>query len=466
MRVIADHIRTIAFAIADWQLPESNKAGYVIRRILRRAVRYGYTFLNFNEPFMYSLVDSLIEVMGEAFPEVVSQKGLIFNVIQEEENSFLRTLSNGINRFNEYLKKHKGQHEIDGSFAFELYDTYGFPIDLTQLIAREQNLVVDMPGFEAELQKQKERSRSSTAIAAGDWTSLQEDDKQEFIGYTHTSAEVKITKYREVNAKGKKQIHLVFNLTPFYAESGGQVGDTGTISNSTDKVQILDTKKEHGQIIHFADKLPNDVNAIFKANVNVERRTAIMANHSATHLLHAALRNVLGEHVEQKGSLVAPDYLRFDFSHFSKIEAEDLKTIENMVNEKILANIQSSIQEMPINEAKQLGAMALFGEKYGDVVRVVSIDPEYSVELCGGTHVQATGAIGYFKIISESAVAAGVRRIEAISSKAAGKYVSEELELIQQVKGMLRSGKDVIKGIQNLQEENSALQKQVEQFRR
>jgi alanyl-tRNA synthetase len=466
MRVIADHIRTIAFAIADGQLPESNKAGYVIRRILRRAVRYGYTFLNFNEPFMYSLVDSLIEVMGEAFPEVVSQKGLIINVIQEEENSFLRTLSNGINRFNEYLKKHKGQHEIDGSFAFELYDTYGFPIDLTQLIAREQNLVVDMPGFEAELQKQKERSRSSTAIAAGDWTSLQEDDKQEFIGYTHTSADVKITKYREVNAKGKKQIHLVFNLTPFYAESGGQVGDTGTISNSTDKVQILDTKKEHGQIIHFADKLPNDVNAIFKANVNVERRTAIMANHSATHLLHAALRNVLGEHVEQKGSLVAPDYLRFDFSHFSKIEAEDLKTIENMVNEKILANIQSSIQEMPINEAKQLGAMALFGEKYGDVVRVVSIDPEYSVELCGGTHVQATGAIGYFKIISESAVAAGVRRIEAISSKAAGKYVSEELELIQQVKGMLRSGKDVIKGIQNLQEENSALQKQVEQFRR
>ncbi|MEX1187946.1 MAG: alanine--tRNA ligase [Bacteroidia bacterium] len=466
MRVISDHIRTIAFAIADGQLPESNKAGYVIRRILRRAVRYGYTFLGFNEPFMFSLVDSLIKVMGEAFPEIVSQKSLIINVIQEEENSFLRTLANGINRFNDYTKKNKGKEVIDGLFAFELYDTYGFPIDLTQLIAREQNLTVDMPSFELELQKQKERSRSSTAIAAGDWNVIEEDDRQEFIGYSYTEADVRITKYREVSAKGKKQIHLLFNLTPFYAESGGQVGDTGIIKSAADQIRILDTKKEHGQIIHFADKLPTDPKATFNAQVDLDRRKAIMANHSATHLLHSALREVLGSHVEQKGSLVAPDHLRFDFSHFSKIESDDLSRIEGMVNEKILENIESSIVEMPLEEARKLGAMALFGEKYGDVVRVVSIDPSYSVELCGGTHVKATGAIGYFKILSESAVAAGVRRIEAISSKTAGKYISEELELINQVKGVLKTGKDIIKGIHNLQEENSFLTRQIEQFRK
>ena len=466
MRVISDHIRTIAFAIADGQLPESNKAGYVIRRILRRAVRYGYTFLGFTEPFLFDLVDTLDKVMGKAFPEITNQKDLITKVINEEENSFLRTLANGINRFNEYVKRNPNATNIDGSFAFELYDTFGFPIDLTQLIAREQNLGVDMKGFEVELKQQKDRSRSSTAIAAGDWVVLRDDDEQEFIGYTHTEAKVKIVKYREVTAKGKKQIQLVFNLTPFYAESGGQVGDTGMIKSDDETIHILDTKKEHGLIIHFASQLPKNLKDNFQAIVNQSRRTAIMANHSATHLLHAALRKVLGEHVEQKGSLVAPDYLRFDFSHFSKIEPDQLKEIEKIVNQKIIDNIKSSIVEMPIEDAQKLGAMALFGEKYGDVVRVVTFDKDYSIELCGGTHVEATGSIGFFKVLSESAVAAGVRRIEAISSITAFNHVSDELTLLNEVKAKLKTGKDVLKGIEHLQTENAEIQKQLDQFRK
>lgn len=323
-----------------------------------------------------------------------------------------------------------------------------------------------MKGFEAELKQQKDRSRSSTAIAAGDWVVLRDDDEQEFIGYTHTEAKVKIVKYREVTAKGKKQIQLVFNLTPFYAESGGQVGDTGIIKSADETIHILDTKKEHGLIIHFANQLPKNLKDNFQAIVNQSRRTAIMANHSATHLLHAALRKVLGEHVEQKGSLVAPDYLRFDFSHFSKIEPEQLKEIETIVNQKIIDNIQSSIVEMPIEDAQKLGAMALFGEKYGDVVRVVTFDKDYSIELCGGTHVEATGSIGFFKVVSESAVAAGVRRIEAISSIAAFNYISEELELLNEVKAKVKSGKDVLKGIEQLQTENTEIQKQLDQFRK
>lgn len=466
MRVISDHIRTIAFAIADGQLPESNKAGYVIRRILRRAVRYGYTFLGFTEPFLFDLVDTLDKVMGKAFPEITNQKDLITKVINEEENSFLRTLANGINRFNEYVKRNPNATNIDGSFAFELYDTFGFPIDLTQLIAREQNLGVDMKGFEVELKQQKDRSRSSTAIAAGDWVVIRDDDEQEFIGYTHTEAKVKIVKYREVTAKGKKQIQLVFNLTPFYAESGGQVGDTGMIKSDDETIHILDTKKEHGLIIHFASQLPKNLKDNFQAIVNQSRRTAIMANHSATHLLHAALRKVLGEHVEQKGSLVAPDYLRFDFSHFSKIEPDQLKEIEKIVNQKIIDNIKSSIVEMPIEDAQKLGAMALFGEKYGDVVRVVTFDKDYSIELCGGTHVEATGSIGFFKVLSESAVAAGVRRIEAISSITAFNHVSDELTLLNEVKAKLKTGKDVLKGIEHLQTENAEIQKQLDQFRK
>ncbi|MCB0820628.1 MAG: alanine--tRNA ligase, partial [Bacteroidetes bacterium] len=318
--------------------------------------------------------------------------------------------------------------------------------------------------FDSELALQKERSRSSTAIAAGDWVVLAEDDRQEFVGYTRTEADVKIVKYREVSAKGRKQIHLVFNLSPFYAESGGQVGDTGVLVSETEEIKILDTRKEHGLNIHFADKLPDNPHASFKAKVDLQRRKDIMANHSATHLLHAALRTVLGNHVEQKGSLVAPDYLRFDFSHYSRVEAEDLKTIENIVNARILENIQSSIQEMPVNEAMQLGAMALFGEKYGDVVRVVTFDPKYSIELCGGTHVPATGSIGYFKIISESAVAAGVRRIEAVTGNASSEYIRSEIDTVNTIRQMLRTGKDPVSGVSALQDENSQLRKKIEQL--
>lgn len=462
MRVIADHIRTIAFAIADGQLPESNKAGYVIRRILRRAVRYGYTFLGFDTPFLYAMVDTLANQLGDAFPELRSQKGLITNVIMEEENSFLRTLANGIQRFENYVQKNSGLTEISGAFAFELYDTFGFPIDLTQLIAREQNRGVDMLEFEAELKKQKDRSRSNTAIAAGDWVVLSDDENQEFIGYEFTDANVQIVKYREVNAKGKKQIHLIFNVTPFYAESGGQVGDTGFIKSDSETIQIIDTRKEHGQTIHFANKLPENPNASFGAQVDVNRRKAIMANHSATHLLHAALRKVLGTHVEQKGSLVGPDYLRFDFSHFSKLSDAELAEIESIVNAQVLENIQGSIKSMPIDDAKKLGAMALFGEKYGDVVRVVTFGADNSVELCGGTHVSATGSIGLIKIISESAVAAGVRRIEAITADKAIAHVNSELKLLEEVKGMLKGGPDVLKNLQQLQEEYSSLSKQLE----
>jgi alanyl-tRNA synthetase len=462
MRVIADHIRTIAFAIADGQLPESNKAGYVIRRILRRAVRYGYTFLGFDSPFLFSMVETLSNQLGDAFPELRSQKGLITNVIMEEENSFLRTLANGIQRFENYVQKNAELTEISGAFAFELYDTFGFPIDLTQLIAREQNRGVDMVEFESELKKQKDRSRSNTAIAAGDWVVLSDDETQEFIGYEFTDAKVQIVKYREVNAKGKKQIHLIFNITPFYAESGGQVGDTGFIKSDSETIQIVDTRKEHGQTIHFANKLPNNPQATFEAQVNVDRRKAIMANHSATHLLHAALRKVLGTHVEQKGSLVGPDYLRFDFSHFSKLTDSELAEIESIVNAQVLENIQGSIKSMPIDDAKKLGAMALFGEKYGDVVRVVTFGAENSVELCGGTHVSATGSIGLIKIISESAVAAGVRRLEAITAEKAISYVNAEMKLLENLKGMLKGGPDVLKNLQQLQDDFSSLSKQIE----
>jgi len=462
MRVIADHIRTIAFAIADGQLPESNKAGYVIRRILRRAVRYGYTFLGFDTPFLFTLVDTLVGQLGEAFPELKSQKGLITNVILEEENSFLRTLANGIQRFENYVQKNASITEISGAFAFELYDTFGFPIDLTQLIAREQNRGVDMIEFESELKKQKDRSRSNTVIAAGDWVVLADDDVQEFVGYEVTDAKVRIVKYREVNAKGKKQVHLIFNVTPFYAESGGQVGDTGTLKSDSETIHIIDTRKEHGQTIHFANKLPSNPSAAFHAQVDVARRKAIMANHSATHLLHAALRKVLGTHVEQKGSLVGPDYLRFDFSHFSKLSEAETEEIETIVNAQVLQNIQGSIKSMPIDEAKKLGAMALFGEKYGDVVRVVTFGADNSVELCGGTHVDSTGSIGMIKISSEGAVASGVRRLEAITAGKALEHVNAESKLLLQVKSMLRGGQDVLKSLQQLQDEHLSLSKQIE----
>ncbi len=466
MRVMSDHIRTIAFAISDGQLPSNNKAGYVIRRILRRAVRYGYTFLNLKEPFLFKLIPTLSDQMGRQFPELEAQKGLIEKVIQEEEISFLRTLETGIVKFNDFASKNPAGSVVPGSFAFELFDTFGFPIDLTQLIAREQDLTVDMDGFAENLRQQKERSRSAASVEASDWIEVMEDDQQDFVGYDFLDANVKIARYREVQTKGKKQYQLIFNLTPFYAESGGQVGDTGIITSGDDRVEILDTRKEHGVTVHFADKLPNDLEATFKAEVNGGKRISTMRNHTATHLLHAALRSVLGTHVEQKGSLVNEKYLRFDFSHFAKVTEEELAKIERIVNDKILENINRDIKVLPIEEAKKLGAMALFGEKYGDVVRVITFDPAYSVELCGGTHVPATGNIGMFRISSEGAVAAGIRRIEAITGEAVENQIRMESQLIQQVKDLLKSPNDPIKGLQQLIEDNNLLEKKLEQFNR
>ncbi len=466
MRVIADHIRTISFAIADGQLPSNNKAGYVIRRILRRAVRYGYTFLGLKEPFMYTMVDTLADQMGVQFPELNAQRGLIKNVMHEEEQSFLRTLETGINRFNDFVAKNTNHDQVPGDFAFELFDTYGFPIDLTELMAREQNLAVDMISFNENLQKQKARSRSAAVVEAGDWIVLSEDDDEEFIGYDYLEAQVKITRYREVTAKGKKQFQLIFNITPFYAESGGQVGDSGILKDGNEIINIFDTKREHGVIVHFADRLPSNIQSTFKAEVHQGKRVSTMRNHTATHLMHAALRKVLGTHVEQKGSLVNDQHLRFDFSHFAKLSREETRQIEALVNEQIRANIIRDIQVLPIEEARKTGAMALFGEKYGDLVRVVTFDKSYSVELCGGTHVSATGQIGYFKIVSESAVAAGVRRIEAITGEAADLQILEDANLVEQIKEVLKGAKDPLKGIQQILDEKQELEKKLEQLQR
>lgn len=462
LRVIADHIRAISFSIADGQLPSNSGAGYVIRRILRRAVRYGYSFLNCKEPFMYALVETLEQQMGNAFPELSSQKELITKVIREEEESFLRTLDRGIVRFNEYKNNNT---KIEGDFAFELYDTFGFPIDLTQLMATELELEVDLPAFQNLLEAQKERSRKATAIEADDWVELLEDDHEEFIGYDYTEADVYITRYRKVNAKGKTLYQLVFNITPFYAESGGQVGDTGFIEAHGERCNIIDTKKENNLIIHLVNALPSNPKLRFKAVVNMQKRKSTTQNHSATHLLHAALREVLGTHVEQKGSLVHPDYLRFDFSHFKKVDDQEIERIESLVNEAIRANL--NLQErrsIPIAEAKNLGAMALFGEKYGDLVRVIQFGS--SIELCGGTHVSATGEIGYFKLTSEASVAAGIRRIEAITGEKAQAYINEQLQLIDELKTLLKNPKSLPKAIESLLEENQKLSKQIEFFER
>ena len=461
-RVISDHIRTISFAIADGQLPSNNKAGYVIRRILRRAVRYGYSFLGFKEPFLCELVPVLSQTMGDYFPELTAQQDLIVKVIREEEQGFLRTLGNGILRFNDYIRENQGT--IDGKFAFELFDTYGFPIDLTQLMAREIHRVVDMEVFNQELEKQKARSRAAAAVDTDDWVELGVSNPTVFVGYTQLECPIKITKYRRVKEKGKTLYQLVFDQTPFYAESGGQIGDTGKIVSVNESCSILDTKKENNLWLHLSESLPENPSAEFTAKVDTEKRRLTTANHSATHLMHAALRQVLGTHVEQKGSLVNEQYLRFDFSHFQKVSELETGAIENMVNQKIRENIQGQIQEMAIEDAKKTGAMALFGEKYGDKVRVVSFEPSYSVELCGGTHVQATGEIGFFKITSESAVAAGVRRIEAVTSVGAEKYLAERLLLIDGVQEVLKNPKDAIKAVKDLQEEVVALRKQVEKL--
>ena len=461
IRVISDHVRAVAFSIADGQLPSNTGAGYVIRRILRRGIRYGYSFLNLKKSFIHHLVPTLVNQMGDSFPELKSQEGLITNVIKEEENAFLRTLEKGIERFNNYVSGLKSK-TIDGSFAFELYDTFGFPIDLTELMAREKDLNVDIQGFESGLQQQKERSRAATATESSDWTVLRKDDREEFVGYDMLETDVFITRYRKVTAKGKDFYHLVFNITPFYAESGGQVGDTGYIEADGNKTFIFDTKKENDLIIHFSKELPKNPKATFKAVVNAEKRQATKLNHTATHLLHAVLRDVLGDHVEQKGSLVNPEYLRFDFSHFSKVSDEELADIENRVNAKVRENIQLDEQRnIPIGKAKEMGAMALFGEKYGDLVRVISFDRDFSVELCGGTHVSATGEIGLVKITSEASVASGIRRIEALTGQVALETVNSTYDQVNHLKQSLKT-KDPLKSLEQLQLKVKDLERKIE----
>lgn len=462
IRVIVDHIRAVSFAIADGQLPTNNGAGYVIKRILRRAIRYGYSFLKLDRPFMTELVDTLASEMGETFPELRKQSDLIKKVILEEEKSFLKTLGKGIDRFNQYLTKNNSNKIVAGEFAFELYDTYGFPVDLTDLLAKEKGLKVDHEKFAAAMEVQKNRSRDAGATETSDWVELLKDDREEFIGYDRTESDVRITRYRKVKAKGEAFYQLVFNITPFYAESGGQVGDTGFIEAGNDRVEILDTKKENDLIIHFADALPVDPSATFKAVVDSVKRVDINKNHSATHLLHAVLREVLGDHVEQKGSLVNAEHLRFDFSHFSKVTDEEMQEIESKVNARIRENITLDEKRgVPIEEAKQLGAMALFGEKYGDLVRVITFNPEFSVELCGGTHVGATGEIGLLKIASESSIAAGIRRIEAITGEKALKHLNAAEAELNSLKATLKTN-DPIKSVTQLLAQVKELQKQVE----
>lgn len=462
MRVMADHVRAVAFAIADGQLPSNTGAGYVIRRILRRGVRYGFTFLSFREPFMYKLVPVLGTQLKNVFPELESQKDYVSRVIFEEEAAFLRTLEKGLKRIEAIQADLKG-NVISGVQAFELYDTYGFPLDLTSLIAREHGISVDEEGFKVEMEKQKSRSKADAAKETGDWISVRNDTKSVFVGYDQAEADVRIIKYRRIKQKNRELFQLVFDKTPFYAESGGQIGDTGYIENANEKINVVDTRKENELIVHFCEQLPDSLEAEFHAVVNPGKRQLTKNNHSATHLLHAALRQVLGKHVEQKGSLVSDKVLRFDFSHFAAMTPEEIERVESIVNEKIRENIPlDERREVPIAEAKQLGAMALFGEKYGDLVRVITFDPNFSVELCGGTHVNATGQIGLFKILSESSVAAGVRRVEAITAVAAEQYVREELQVLQQLRHMFRNPKDILAAGKQLVEEKHQLEKKLE----
>ena len=461
MRVIADHIRAISFSIADGQLPSNVKAGYVIRRILRRAVRYSYTFLNMRDPFMYQLVEVLCNQMGDAFPELKSQQKLITKVVQEEENSFLRTLSEGLKRLDIIIKNTKSV--VSGVLVFELYDTYGFPLDLTSLILSENNLKLDVDEFHTEMEKQKNRSRIATKVETSDWVELLKDNIEEFIGYDCLETDIKITKYREVKTKDGIQFQLVFNLTPFYPEGGGQVGDVGVIVSKSETIEIVDTKKENNLIIHISEFLPNDVNAVFSARVNKDIRNSSERNHTATHLLHEVLREVLGSHVEQKGSLVCSDYLRFDFTHFSKLSEEELNLIELKVNNKIKENIiLEEHNNIPITEAKNMGAIMLFGEKYGDTVRAIQYDT--SIELCGGTHVKSTAEIVSFKIKNESSTAAGIRRIEAITANALSVYYNNIENTIEKLSGIIKN-KDLIKGVEGVMKENKILSKKMESYK-
>jgi alanyl-tRNA synthetase len=482
MRVIADHIRAISFAIADGQLPSNNKAGYVIRRILRRAVRYGYTFLGFRQPFLYSLVKLLATQFQDIFPEIKAQQTFIENVIREEENAFLKTLENGLKMLESLFPTiQKSDNQIiDGKTVFELYDTFGFPVDLTALIARENGLKIDEEGFKVAMQEQKDRSRQASASEKSDWITVNEGEEVEFVGYEFLESETKILRYRKLTDKKKTSYQLVLESTPFYAESGGQVGDTGflEVQIATDKlvkIHITDTKRENDLIVHFTEDnfeeilkqltTNNRQQLDIKAVVNKTRRSLTENNHSATHLMHAALRKVLGTHVAQKGSLVNEEILRFDFSHFAKMSEQEIAEVESIVNQKIRENIKlEERRNVPIEDAKSMGAMALFGEKYGDFVRMIVFDKSYSIELCGGTHVPSTGKIGTFKIIGESSSSAGVRRIEAITAEKAEQYFNEQLAINAQVKELLKNPKDVVKAVETLIEEKADLQKQIEAY--
>jgi alanyl-tRNA synthetase len=460
-RVLSDHIRAISFTIADGQLPSNTGAGYVIRRILRRAVRYYYSYLDYKQPLLHQLLPVIATQFETAFPELKQQEEFVGRVIREEEDAFLRTLEKGLKKIDEIIRQ--SEKMINGKDAFELYDTYGFPIDLTRLIASENNLSVDETAFEAEMKQQKDRSRAATAIDTEDWVIVNEVAKTSFIGYEDLLVETRVARYRKVKAKGKEQFQIVLETTPFYAESGGQVGDKGKLKIENEEIIITDTKKENDLIIHFTDRIVDDMSGTVTAKVDWEQRIATTYNHTATHLMHAALRQVLGTHVAQKGSLVNPEVLRFDFSHFSKMSEEEIRKVEQIVNEKIRENIPVVIRELPKEEAMKSGAMALFGEKYGDTVRVVTIDPNYSVELCGGTHVGHTGMIGVFTITAESAVAAGVRRIEALTGAAAMRYFTDRLSQHKQIAELLKV-KDPFKAIEKLIEDKNTLEKRLEAF--
>ncbi len=468
MRVMADHLRAVAFAIADGQLPSNTGAGYVIRRILRRAVRYGFTFLGFEEPVIYKLMPILDLQMGEVFPEIRTQQKFISQVIKEEEASFLRTLAHGIKKFEKYTDAHKGDNRIEGDFAFELFDTFGFPIDLTQLIAREKGMIVDMEGFRKGMEAQKARSRKAASVDTGDWIMVRKLDRDTvFVGYNTFETTSRIIKYRKVIRNKKTNYELILDSTPFYAESGGQVGDKGTLSSTHETLQVIDTKKENNQTVHIVINAPQFPESEFIAKVNKEIRSLITTNHSATHLMHAALRKVLGSHVEQKGSLVNEIRLRFDFSHFGKMTEEEIVDVEKLVNSKIRENIIADVkQDITMSEAKEMGAMALFGEKYGDSVRVISFNPEFSIELCGGTHVEATGNIGFFKIVSESGIAAGVRRIEAVTGAKAEEYVYGQVDTLNSIKSLFKNQSNTVLAVNTIIDQHHSLQKELESIQK
>ena len=464
-RVLADHIRAISFTIADGQLPASNGAGYVIRRILRRAVRYYFSFLNYKQPLLHQLVPLLADQFANVFPELKSQEEFVKKVILEEENGFLRTLDSGLKKLDDVFSHEDTKTQrINGADAFELSDTFGFPLDLTQLIASEKGFTVDVDGFNVELQKQKDRSRKAAVIDTDDWIELDATAKCTSSAYTKTETTTKVIKYRKVSAKGKTQYQIVLEETPFYAESGGQIGDTGQMAVGNKQLAVTDTKKENDLIIHFVDELPEDLSGKVVAKIDASRRRKITRHHSVTHLMQAAMREVLGSHVAQKGSLNNEDNLRFDFSHFAKVTDEEIAQIEKIVNRKIRQNLPVIIKEMPKEDAMKLGAMALFGEKYGDTVRVVIMDENFSIELCGGTHVMHTGELNIFKIISESAVAAGVRRFEALAGCKAEAYIMAQLKQLNDIKTEFKNPKDLLGSIKNLQDEKTALQKQLERL--